>query len=275
MEILSIQNGHPLWEKTIEYASACTWKAGPALAERMKENAFTDRERVIVAVEDDRIAGFCTLSEKDELPADHDFTPFIGFVFVDEQFRGRRLSGKMIDHAVKIAIEAGYGKVYIMSGEIGLYEKYGFSKLGDYETIYGTTEQLFGKTFKNLSELQPSQFYISEKKLHDVETWFDPKAFSTFDPIPIKMLNGIPVMTDGHTRAVAAIRAGLNAVPVIMDEDDLDREMYQECVNASRERNVLSPYDLTGRIITEDDYREKWDKWCDEMQAAVLKKRAK
>ncbi len=146
MEILSIQNGHPLWEKTIEFASTCSWKAGPALAERMKENAFTDRERVIIAIENDRIAGFCTLSEKDELPDCYDFTPFIGFVFVDECFRGRRLSGKIIDHAVKIAIEAGYGKVYIMSGEIGLYEKYGFSKLGDYETVYGTTDQLFVKT---------------------------------------------------------------------------------------------------------------------------------
>lgn len=146
MKILSIQSGHPLWEKTIEFASDCSWKAGPALAERMKENAFTDRERVIVAIEDDRIAGFCTLSEKDELPDRYDFTPFIGFVFVDERFRGRRLSGMMIDHAMKLAAEAGFDKIYIMSGEIGLYEKYGFSKLGDYETIYGTTDQLFVKT---------------------------------------------------------------------------------------------------------------------------------
>ena len=30
-----------------------------------------------------------------------------------------------------------------MSGEIGLYEKYGFVKLGDYETIYGSVDQLF------------------------------------------------------------------------------------------------------------------------------------
>ena len=32
-----------------------------------------------------------------------------------------------------------------MSGEVGLYEKYGFEKLGDYATIYGTTDQLFAK----------------------------------------------------------------------------------------------------------------------------------
>ncbi len=38
-------------------------------------------------------------------------------------------------------------KKYISSaGEIGLYEKYGFEKLGDYETIYGSIDQLFVKS---------------------------------------------------------------------------------------------------------------------------------
>ena len=37
----------------------------------------------------------------------------------------------------------GWEKIYLMSGEIGLYEKYGFVKLGDYRTVYGSTDQLF------------------------------------------------------------------------------------------------------------------------------------
>ena len=32
-----------------------------------------------------------------------------------------------------------------MSGEVGLYEKYGFRKIGDYGTIYGSVEQLFSR----------------------------------------------------------------------------------------------------------------------------------
>lgn len=35
---------------------------------------------------------------------------------------------------------------YIMSGEQGLYEKYGFVKMGDFKTRYGTEDQLFQKT---------------------------------------------------------------------------------------------------------------------------------
>lgn len=61
---------------------------------RMKKNEFNTWERVIVATEGNLIAGYCTVSEKDELPDEYDFTPFIGFVFVDEKYRGHRVSEK-------------------------------------------------------------------------------------------------------------------------------------------------------------------------------------
>ena len=38
-----------------------------------------------------------------------------------------------------------------MSGEHGLYEKYGFEKIGEYRTIFGTTDQLF---YKNTGEAE-------------------------------------------------------------------------------------------------------------------------
>lgn len=143
MNILLINQEHPLWEKTAEFAQNCSWKAGQFLAERMRKNSFRDWERVIIAMDDEQIAGFCTLTEKDELPDDAPFSPFIGFVFVDEQYRGNRLSEQMIRSALSYAKESGCQAVYIVSGEQGLYEKYGFEKIGDYETIYGTAEQLF------------------------------------------------------------------------------------------------------------------------------------
>ena len=145
MEILLIRQGHPLWEKTIRYAMNCTWKAGPVLAGKMIDNDFQNWERVIVAAEEEEIAAYCTITEKDELPERYGFTPFVGFVFVDERYRGKRISERMIDRAAGYAKESGYRSLYIMSGEQGLYEKYGFEKIGDYETIYGTTDQLFRK----------------------------------------------------------------------------------------------------------------------------------
>lgn len=145
MEIVAIQQDHLLWNKIITFAEKCSWKAGAYLASKMQQNEFKDWERVIVATEGNLIAGYCTLTEKDELAEKYFFSPFIGFVFVDEKFRGHRVSEKMIECACNHAKELGYSRIYIMSGEQGLYEKYGFRKVGDYKTLYGTTEQLFSK----------------------------------------------------------------------------------------------------------------------------------
>ena len=143
MKTLLIQSGHPFWEKTISFARNCSWKAGPILASRMEKNDFQDWERVIIAIDHEAVVGYCTLSEKDELPVEYGFSPFIGFVFVDENHRGKRISEKMIEQAVHYAKELGFQSIYLMSGERGLYEKYGFQKIGEYETIYGTVDQLF------------------------------------------------------------------------------------------------------------------------------------
>ena len=145
-EIFLMSRGHPYWNETITLAENCSWKAGPFLAKKMRGNAFTDQERVCAACVDGKVAGFCTFAQKDELPEAYDFTPFIGFVFVDEPYRGKRLSEAMIQAVAPYAHGLGYEKIYIMSGESGLYEKYGFEKVGDYETIYGTTDQLFVKS---------------------------------------------------------------------------------------------------------------------------------
>ena len=143
MEIQMIQKGHILWDKTISFAQSCSWKAGPYLADRMKVNSFKGWERVVVAVENETIVGYCTFSERDELSNECDYSPFIGFIFVDEQHRGKRISEKMIRQTLSYAKSIGYRTVYIMSGEHGLYEKYSFEKIGDFHTIYGTTDQLF------------------------------------------------------------------------------------------------------------------------------------
>ena len=140
-----IRQGHPLWEDTIRFARDCSWRAGPALAKHMEANAFRDRERVIAAVEEGRLVGFCTFAERDELPEEYGYSPFIGFVFVEEAHRGNRISQRMIEAALRYAKDLGYDTVYLMSGEQGLYEKYGFVKMGIYPTIYGTADQLFSR----------------------------------------------------------------------------------------------------------------------------------
>ena len=120
-----------------------------------------------------------------------------------------------------------------------------------------------------LKQLQPSQFYISEEKLRKTEQWFNPGDLSNFEPISVKELDGKLVMLDGHTRAVAALNAGLEKVPLIWETEEWDWEMYRRCVHECEQRDVLSPLDLVPRVISAAEYWEKWDAWCDRMQAEV------
>lgn len=143
MEIITLTSTHEKWDTVAAFAENCSWRAGKELARLMGENEFRDWERVFAAFEGGEPVGFCTLTEKDGLHPKYPYTPLIGFVFVDEAHRGKRISEKMIGKALEYAKSIGYDKVYIMSGERGLYEKYGFVCMGDFESVYGGSEQLF------------------------------------------------------------------------------------------------------------------------------------
>ena len=102
MEIKSIFPNDELWNKTINYGKNCSWKVGPIFAKQMEQNIFTEWERVFVAVDGDNIAGYCTFVKSDCIP-DVKYTPYISCIFVGEQYRGRRLSEKMILTVIEYA----------------------------------------------------------------------------------------------------------------------------------------------------------------------------
>lgn len=100
----------------------------------MLHNNFTDWERVIIAIEQGHIVGYCTVTKNDCIP-NIAHTPYIGFMFVDEKYRGNRLSQKLIIYAMEYLKETGFKEVYLISDHINLYEKYGF-KVIDTKTAY-------------------------------------------------------------------------------------------------------------------------------------------
>ncbi len=142
-EINFMTNESSLWKETIHFAENCSWKAGNFLAQRMNENFFQGYERVICVRNNNEIIAFCTFVKKDELRDNSEFSPFVGFVFVKENYRGNRISEFMINSVGEYAKTIGFKDFYIVSNEVGLYEKYGFRKIGNYDTVFGTNEQVF------------------------------------------------------------------------------------------------------------------------------------
>lgn len=123
-----------------------------------------------------------------------------------------------------------------------------------------------------LKDLQPSQFYISQAKLSIIQAWFRKDDLSNFEPLPVKVLDGIPILMDGHTRAVAAILTGLESVPLVYEEDELDWNLYRYCVEQCNQKGIHSPYDLVDRVISAHEYEEKWIGWCEQIPSKLQQK---
>lgn len=126
----------------------------------------------------------------------------------------------------------------------------------------------------DLLNIQPSQFYISQEKLDDVLTWLTDSNYYYYDPIPIKLLNGRIIFTDGHTRAYALYKLGFKKINVIWDSEELDWEAYQKCVDKCNELGIQNISDLDGRVLGPEEYLLLWDRWCDQMQNELAKQRS-
>jgi hypothetical protein len=127
----------------------------------------------------------------------------------------------------------------------------------------------------SFDRLQPSQLYICRKKLAHILRQFDPANPAVLPPIPVIRLDNRIVMTDGHTRAYAAMLSGWDEVPVHWDEDELDLEAYQICVEWCLEENITSARCLLGRLIDEEAYQVKWLDRCQKMQEDLEEKRSR
>jgi N-acetylglutamate synthase-like GNAT family acetyltransferase len=126
-----------LWEEVAMYAGNCSWDVtGKYLSSLMKNNGFSDWERVFVALENHFIAGFCTLSKTSSVLNDI-YTPYVGFIFVGEPYRGNRVSEKLCFFAINYAKTVGFDKVYLYSELVNFYEKYGFIKIDEKEAPWG------------------------------------------------------------------------------------------------------------------------------------------
>ena len=52
-----------------------------------------------------------------------------------------------------------------------------------------------------IEKIQPSQLFLSDKKVNEVSTLVQKFGFEILKPLPIKELNNEIILIDGHTRA--------------------------------------------------------------------------
>lgn len=121
-----------------------------------------------------------------------------------------------------------------------------------------------------ITDLHPTQLYLSEKKLHDIQMLDQSADIINVDPISVLAFGNRFLIIDGHHRAYQALLAGRDTISAELDRDGGD-ELYALYAQACEERKITSVLDLKHRILPQDEYEAKWYNWCDGFnQAATL-----
>ena len=122
----------------------------------------------------------------------------------------------------------------------------------------------------NIRDLHPTQLYLSEKKLLDIQMLYQSVELINVDPISVLAFGDCLLITDGHHRAYQALLAGRDTISAEFDRDGGDA-LYALYAQACEERKIDSVLDLKHRILPQDEYEAKWYNWCDGFnQAAEL-----
>ena len=121
-----------------------------------------------------------------------------------------------------------------------------------------------------ITDLHPTQLYLSEKKLQAIQMLDQSADIINVDPISVLAFGNRFLIIDGHHRAYQALLAGRDTISAELDRDGGD-ELYALYAQACEERKITSVLDLKHRILAQDEYEAKWYNWCDGFnQAATL-----
>ena len=108
-----------------------------------------------------------------------------------------------------------------------------------------------------LTDLHPTQLYLSEKKLQAIQMLDQSAEIINVDPISILAFGN-------------CFLAGQDTISAEFDRDGGD-DLYALYAQACEERKIDSVLDLKNRILPQDEYEAKWYNWCDGFnQAATL-----
>ena len=120
----------------------------------------------------------------------------------------------------------------------------------------------------NIKDLHPTQLYLSEKKLLDIQMLYQSVEKPSINPISVLAFGDRLLITDGHHRAYQALLLGQDTISAEWDKDGGD-ELYHLYMQACEERKIYSILDLKNHILPEDEYEAKWYNWCDGFNQAA------
>ncbi len=122
------------------------WSAGKYLYELLRDQKLRElcggSTKTLLLVEEGKLLAFCTYAEQDDI-RESSLTPWVGFVYTFPEYRGKRRVGKLLEYAYMLAKKNGHNNIYISTGEIGLYEKYGYRFWKNMKDVSGEDSHVY------------------------------------------------------------------------------------------------------------------------------------
>lgn len=145
VELRKVDKDSKLASDLLEFVKNFSWEEVKEHTIRVLSNwEFTEWETPFVALLDNKIIGMVTIAKTDYYPLPEIY-PWISTLFVSEEYRGHKISEKLINYANNYARELGFDKTYIPSTHIGLYEKYGYIYIKDIVNYGNDIDRLYMK----------------------------------------------------------------------------------------------------------------------------------
>lgn len=144
-EIKKVERNTELADELVHFVENFSWEDVKEHTLQVLRNwDFTDWETMFVALVNNQIVGMASIAKTDYYPLPEIY-PWVSSIFVTEEYRGHRISEKLIEAANQYAKSIGFKETYIPAEHIGLYEKYGYHYIKDIVNYSNEIDRLYVK----------------------------------------------------------------------------------------------------------------------------------
>ncbi len=144
-EIINLKNRPDLKEKAIKWFSS-KWGIDEIEYRKSFDEMYSDLSPIplwfVILGNDGEIAAGCGIIENDFVDRT-DLKPYLCALFVEPQYRGNALGGKLLFNARKEAKKGGFENIYLCTDHIGYYEKYGWEYIAIGNHPWGETSRIY------------------------------------------------------------------------------------------------------------------------------------
>lgn len=143
-QIIAIRDHTEYLEKAIDYF-AMKWGIDRRIYEDCMQNSIhttSPLPRWFLLLDGEAIIGCYGLITNDFISR-QDLYPWLCALYIEEEYRGNELGAMLLKHGQEQANKLGYQKLFLCTGHVGYYEKYGFVYIGDGFHPWGESSRIY------------------------------------------------------------------------------------------------------------------------------------